>query len=133
MLLVIYLSLILPYRLAFLTGWELGFVVTDFLMDVFFLFDILLNFCTALGKPSSSAAAPERFLLYPPHSRHCAHDHTLAQLHLSPHRCAVLEDGTVCTSRWKIAKSYGRTWLPIDLVASLPLEWFLEGISFSEP
>ena len=40
MLLVIYLSLILPYRLAFLTGWEFGFVVTDFLMDVFFLFDL---------------------------------------------------------------------------------------------
>ena len=57
----------------------------------------------------------------------------LSSPRLLPLNFAVLEDGTICTSRWKIAKTYGRTWLPVDLLASLPLEWFLEGISFKEP
>lgn len=40
----------------------------------------------------------------------------------------VVEEGAVETSRWEIAKMYGRTWLLLDVIACLPMYQILEGV-----
>ena len=44
--LVIFLAAVLPYRICFVLEWNFGFAITDFLIDLFFLMDIVLNFFT---------------------------------------------------------------------------------------
>ena len=41
--------------------------------------------------------------------------------------------GELVTSPTKIAINYARTWLAIDLIASLPIDWFSSGVSFTKP
>ena len=60
--LVGYISISLPYRLSFLSDVDtFGLTVFDFLIDVFFLCDIAINFRTAYildGGPRWSSDAP---------------------------------------------------------------------------
>ena len=44
---IMYIVWLLPYRIAFATGHSVEFAVLDFLLDLFFMSDILLNFFTA--------------------------------------------------------------------------------------
>ena len=49
MLLVFFIAISLPYRVAFLIDCpSTGFAVADFMIDIFFIVDILLNFRTAV-------------------------------------------------------------------------------------
>jgi len=46
--LILVMACTLPYRLAFLSAeWSLGWAIFDLLVDLFFLFDLMLNFRTA--------------------------------------------------------------------------------------
>lgn len=51
-------------------------------------------------------------------------------LGLSPSPLAVPDQNV--TSKFEIAKHYGRTWLVLDLASSIPFDWFFFGITFSE-
>lgn len=86
LLLIVYVSLFLPYRLAFLDGWLLGLEVTDLCIDAFFMADIVLSFFTA---------------------------------------CKIGD--IVVTDHRAIACIYLRTWFLLDLVATLPFSWFVDG------
>ena len=46
MFLVLFISLTLPYRLAFVNEWSLLLTLIDFVIDCFFLFDLVVNFRT---------------------------------------------------------------------------------------
>ncbi len=41
--LIVFISITLPYRLAFLPDWSLGWAISDFLIDIFFIVDVLAN------------------------------------------------------------------------------------------
>jgi hypothetical protein len=45
-----YVVLVLPYRIAFVSRYNAGYAVIDFLLDVFFMSDVLLNFFTAFCR-----------------------------------------------------------------------------------
>jgi len=44
---IMYIVLLFPYRIAFVTNFSVGYAVVDFILDMFFIADIGLNFCTA--------------------------------------------------------------------------------------
>jgi hypothetical protein len=46
-ILIAFISVMLPFRLAFIDGWSSHWAVVDFCIDVFFLCDIVLNFASA--------------------------------------------------------------------------------------
>jgi CRP-like cAMP-binding protein len=91
--LTLFVALTLPYRLAFTEEWSLGWYTVEFLIDIFFISDIIINLRTVV----------------------------------------VAKDGTLATSPLAIFHEYARTWLAVDLIASLPLDWFRVGISFVPP
>ena len=45
--LVLFIAIMLPYRLAFARSWDQSLVSIDFFTDLYFMFDIVLNFQTA--------------------------------------------------------------------------------------
>jgi CRP-like cAMP-binding protein len=93
-LLTLFVSLTLPFRLAFIdTEWSLAWYVIDFCIDIFFLADIVVNMRTMV----------------------------------------ITHNGALVTSPRKIFMMYARSWLIIDLVASIPVEWFRYGVSFAAP
>ena len=48
-LLILYVSIALPYQVAFMMDYvNLGITISDFLLDLFFLTDIVINFRTAI-------------------------------------------------------------------------------------
>ena len=51
-ILVLFICITLPYRLAFVAEWSLFLTVVDLLIDVFFLVDIAVNFNTAYSARS---------------------------------------------------------------------------------
>ena len=44
------------------------------------------------------------------------------------HRYTI--DGELVVHHWKIANHYARTWLSLDLAASIPFDWFIYGVRF---
>ena len=44
--LIIYLAAVLPYRIAFVKEWSVAHAVFDFIIDLYFISDIILNFFT---------------------------------------------------------------------------------------
>jgi len=51
---IIYIVLLFPYRIAFVTEQSMAYAVIDFILDLFFLADIPLNFCTAFYEPDTN-------------------------------------------------------------------------------
>merc|ERR1719453_1585495 len=47
-LLICFIAVVLPYRTAFVTEWSSGWAVIDFVIDLYFLADILINFRTMI-------------------------------------------------------------------------------------
>ena len=92
-ILICFIAAMLPYRIAFIEGWALAWTLTDFLMDLFFMCDIILNFRTGY----------------------------------------VDSDGKVVMKQRKAAMHYLRTWFFLDIMATIPLDWFMSGLSFEEP
>jgi len=90
---LVYIILLVPYRIAFVTEHVTAYAVIDFLLDIFFIGDIFLNFMTAYNHPDT---------------------------------------GVLITKHTMIAKHYTRTWLLPDLVSSIPYDWFILGIKFTE-
>jgi len=86
-MLICFVAVVLPYRVAFVDSWSRTWAVVDFLVDVFFICDFALNFCTAYIGPTG-----------------------------------ILE-----RRHHKIALHYLRTWFALDLLATVPLEWFVRG------
>ena len=41
--LIFFIATVLPYRTAFVIDWSIGWTVVDFIIDIFFLIDILIN------------------------------------------------------------------------------------------
>lgn len=91
-LLILFLAVSLPYRIAFVSQWSLLPKVVDFMMDIFFLVDIGIN-C--------------RTMYYD-------------------------DDSELIDAPRQILCRYARTWMPVDVVATIPVEWFL-GVTFDEP
>jgi hypothetical protein len=42
-------------------------------------------------------------------------------------------NGELVTDNKQIIVHYARTWLTLDLISSMPIDWFSEGISFKAP
>jgi len=91
--LVLFMAAVLPYRICFALEWSLTFSIIDFMSDLYFLFDLVLNFFT----------------------------------------CYMNRDGELIASYKLIAYHYARSWLLPDLIASIPFDWFMYGLSFSTP
>ena len=51
-MLICFVAVVLPYRVAFVDSWSRTWAVVDFLVDVFFICDFALNFCTAYIGPT---------------------------------------------------------------------------------
>ena len=45
--LIFFIAIALPFRIAFVEAWHLGWAVADFLIDMFFIVDVIVNFRTA--------------------------------------------------------------------------------------
>ena len=106
-LLIVFIALSLPYRLAFdtapangnassVSAEEVGGVsdwaVVDFVIDIFFIMDILLNFRTAYVDSVT---------------------------------------GLLVTRADQIAIAYIRSWFLLDVIASFPFDWIVSGVDFS--
>lgn len=90
---ILFIAATLPFRIAFVEDWSLGWYVIDFLIDLYFFADIALNFSTGY------------------------YDST----------------GKLVLDRKLAAKQYLKTWFPLDFIATLPLSWFINGLSFEAP
>ena len=90
-LLVFYVSLALPYQVAFLMDYmDSGLSIMDFFIDCFFLADIVVNF-----------------------------------------RTAILHDGELVSNPYAVAREYMRLWFWLDLISSIPFDWFLGGLDLT--
>ena len=94
-LLAVFCTAVIPYRTAFVPEWSMAWALGNFVVDLVFLLDILVNLRTAV-------------------------------------RCSLTQE--ILTSQRAIFERYGRTWLVIDLLASMPLDWIvLGGLLFEDP
>ena len=57
-ILICFIAAMLPYRIAFIEGWALAWTLTDFLMDLFFMCDIILNFRTGYVDSDGKEVIP---------------------------------------------------------------------------
>ena len=60
--LICFIAITLPFRIAFVEAWSLAWVVTDFLFDLWFIFDILLNFLTRYIDASGKVVFSRRLV-----------------------------------------------------------------------
>jgi len=90
-LLVFYVSIALPYQVAFLMDYmDAGLSIMDFFIDCFFLCDIIINF-----------------------------------------RTAILHDGELVSNPIAVARNYVRLWFWLDLLSSIPFDWFVGGFDLT--
>ena len=87
--LISFIALVLPFRTAFITEWSLFWAVVDFIIDLFFIIDIFINF-----------------------------------------RTMYVKNGELIDDPKKIAKNYVKTWFGLDLISSVPVDWFQTGLTF---
>ena len=87
-LLICFGSVTLPYRIAFIDKWTVGWQVFDFLVDCFFILDIVVNARTMV---------------------------------------LLRRDGKLLMTPRGILQHYARSWLALDLLSSIPFDWFRAG------
>ena len=89
--LVLYVVTTLPFRLAFVAEPPLWVFAVEFVLDLWFMIDILVTF-----------------------------------------RTAYMVDGHLVTNQMAIARNYACSlWFPLDLLSSIPFDWFAVGVRFS--
>ena len=151
--LVVFISLTLPYRLAFVLEWSLFFTIIDLLIDIFFFVDLPINFITAFyrdhvrapplrSRRTSHLHCTPRLPPSPPPSKAdhvrttCGSTHQLRHRARTRPRVLYAFGQVLITSYRQIALKYLRTWFVPDVISSVPVDWLLgsDGLpSFVDP
>ena len=116
--------LTLPYRMAFVETEDRVSAAFDFLVDVFFLFDIGLNFRTAYYVDSELHASPRDIARYALRTSQVGSTNFPGSAFHS-RVCTCIIACVACASD-PLLRNYARTWLCIDVLSSTPLDWFTE-------